>query len=161
MPAGPVIVDNTPLVALWSLRRLDLLQSLFSEILIPQAVHEEFLARAPEERGLALSTSPWIRVEKLDEPRRALAFAGLDRGEAEVIALAEQRDARLVIVDDKKARRYVKRLGFPLTGTLGILVLAKERELIGSVTEEIARLQEAGLHLGSAVVEKTKELAGE
>jgi predicted nucleic acid-binding protein len=66
-----------------------------------------------------------------------------------------------VIVDDKRARRYAKRLGFPLTGTLGVLLLGKERNLVGSVSEEISRLQESGLHLGAALVEKTRELAGE
>lgn len=136
MPDGPVVVDNTPLVAFWALGRLDLIESLFGEILIPQAVYEEFVATAPEVRARALSSAPWIRVQTLDEPRRALAYAGLDRGEAEVIALAEQRDARLVIVDDKRARHYARRLGFPLTGTLGVLLLAKEGVLIGSVTRE-------------------------
>jgi predicted nucleic acid-binding protein len=52
-------------------------------------------------------------------------------------------------------------LGFPLTGTLGVLLLAKERNLVGSVSGEISRLQESGLHLGTAHVERTKELAGE
>jgi predicted nucleic acid-binding protein len=52
---------------------------------------------------------------------------GLDRGEAEVLALAEEREARLVVIDERKARRYAQRLGIPLTGTLGLLVAAKER----------------------------------
>jgi hypothetical protein len=161
MPERPVVVDNTPLVAFWTLGRLDLLKSLFGEILIPQAVYEEFVAVARDEREGALANAPWIRVSTLGEPRRALAYTGLDRGEAEVLALAEQHDARLVIADDKRARRYAKRLGFPLTGTLGVLLLAKEGDLIGSVTREISRLQEAGLHLGPELVEKTRELAGE
>lgn len=44
MPAGPVVVNSTPLVAFWSIARLDILQSLFGEILIPPAVREEFLS---------------------------------------------------------------------------------------------------------------------
>jgi len=161
MRDGPVVLNNTPLVALWSLGRLDLLGTLFGEILIPRAVYDEFVATAPDERERSLSGAPWIRVEALVEPRRALAYTGLDRGEAEVIALAEERGARLVVADDKRARRYVERLGFPLTGTVGVLLLAKQTGLIASVTAEVARLQEAGLHLGPAVVAKAKELAGE
>lgn len=51
MPAGPVIANNTPLVALWAIGRLDLLRSLFGEILIPEAVREEFLAVERRRRG--------------------------------------------------------------------------------------------------------------
>ena len=44
MPDRPVVLNNTPLVALWAIGRLDLLRDLFREVLIPQAVEEEFLA---------------------------------------------------------------------------------------------------------------------
>jgi predicted nucleic acid-binding protein len=33
MPDGPVIANNTPLVALWVLGRLDLLRGLYDEVL--------------------------------------------------------------------------------------------------------------------------------
>ncbi len=42
MPDGPVVANNTPLAALWAIGRLDLLESLFGEILIP---HEASLER--------------------------------------------------------------------------------------------------------------------
>jgi predicted nucleic acid-binding protein len=38
MPDKPVIANNTPLVALWVLGRLDLLRDLYSEVWIPQAI---------------------------------------------------------------------------------------------------------------------------
>jgi predicted nucleic acid-binding protein len=56
-----------------------------------------------------------------------LAYTGLDEGEASVLALAEELDASLVIVDERKGRRYAKRLGLAVTGTMGILLLAKEQ----------------------------------
>lgn len=34
--AGPVILNNTPLVALWSIDHLTLLRDLYGEVLIPQ-----------------------------------------------------------------------------------------------------------------------------
>lgn len=33
MPDGPVVLNNTPLVALWAIGRLDLLRDLFGEVL--------------------------------------------------------------------------------------------------------------------------------
>ena len=102
-----------------------------------------------------------MRSVPLAQPRRALAFIGLDQGEAEVLTLAEEREARLVVIDERRGRRFAQRLGIPLTGTLGILLLAKGGGLIESVAVLIFRLQEAGLFLSSDLVRRTLELAGE
>jgi predicted nucleic acid-binding protein len=161
MPAGPVVLNNTPLVALTLLGRLELLRDLFDEVLIPQAVHDEFLAVERTLRQDALEAAPWILSVKLEDPRRALPYSGLDQGEAEVLALAEERQARLLVIDERRARRYAERMGFTLTGTLGLLLLAKRKGLIRSFSEEVLRLQEAGLYLSPALVAKARDIAGE
>jgi predicted nucleic acid-binding protein len=157
----PVILNNTPLVALWSLDQLALLRELFTEVLIPPAVHEEFLAIERPARQVALTDAPWIKITPLTNPRLALAYAGLDKGEAEVLTLANELSARLVIMDERKGRRYVRRLGFPLTGTLGILLTAKQNGLIPSLSPLIERLLEEGLFLAPELVEKALSLAQE
>jgi uncharacterized protein len=161
MPDKPVVLNNTPLVALWTLGRLDLLRDLFQEVLVPKAVEDEFLATDEFARREALANAPWVKIVVLSYPRRAQAYAGLDRGEAEVLALAEELDARLVVMDERKGRRYVERMGLPLAGTLGILLLAKEAGLIDSVSEWTSKLQEAGLFLSTDLVRKVLEIAGE
>lgn len=161
MPDGPVILNNTPLVALSVLGRLDLPRPLFGQVLIPQAVLDEFLAVEAESRRKALAAAPWIRPVPLNEPRRALAYAGLDLGEAEVLALGEEHSARLLVIDERKARRYAERMGFSVTGTVGLLLLAKEKGLIASFTDELTRLQQAGLYLSPPLVAKAREIAGE
>jgi len=161
MPDRPVVLNNTPLVAFWALGRLDILRDLFQEVLIPQAVENEFLATDGSARQQALANAPWVRSIALSYPRRARAYAGLDRGEAEVLALAEERDARLVVMDERKGRRYAERMGLPLTGTLGVLLLAKEAGLVERVSEWISKLQEAGLFLAPDLVRKILEIAGE
>jgi predicted nucleic acid-binding protein len=117
-PAGPVIVNSTPLIALWSVMRLELLRDLFGEVLIPQAVHDEFLAVEPAAWAQALTHATWIKPAFLAFPNRALEFNGLDRGEAEVLALADERQASVVVIDERRARRYATRLGIPVTGTI-------------------------------------------
>ena len=161
MPDRPIVLNNTPLVAFWTLGRLDLLRDLFQEVLIPRAVEEEFLATDGHARREALANAPWIRSIALTQPRRARAYAGLDRGEAEVLALAEERDARLVVIDERKGRRYAERVGLPLTGTLGVLLLAKEAGLIERVSDWTSKLQEAGLFLSPDLIRKILEVAGE
>lgn len=161
MPDGPVVLNNTPLVALTVLGRLDLLRDLFGEVLIPESVQDEFLAVDVALRREALANSPWIRIVPLSDPRRALPYSGLDQGEAEVLALAEERSAGLLVIDEKKARRYAARMKLSLTGTLGLLLLAREQGLIESVTSEIETLQKAGLYLDPSLIARARELAGE
>jgi uncharacterized protein len=161
MPNGPVILNNTPLVALWILGRLDLLRDLYQEVLIPSAVEEEFFATEGQVRRKALSEAPWIRTVELSHPRRALAYAGLDQGEAAVLALAEERDARLVVLDERKARRYAERMGLSLTGTLGILIAAKRAGLLGSISDCVSQLLGAGLFLSPELVRRALEVSGE
>lgn len=161
MPAGPVIVNNTPLSALWSIGHLELLRDLYGEILIPQAVYEEFLAKETTKRQTFLRNAAWIKSTALTNPRQALVYVGLDRGEAEVLALADELSARLIVIDERRGRRYAKRLGLPLTGTLGILLAAKDKGLIPSVTPLIDELLEKGLYLSPEIVSKSLEIAGE
>jgi predicted nucleic acid-binding protein len=161
MHEPPVIVNNTPLVALWTLGQLALLRDLYGTAWIPQAVEIEFLATERSARQQALSQATWIQTIKLQDMRHALAYVGLGPGEAEVLALAIEQEARLVIIDERKARRYAQRFGLPLTGTLGVLLLAKERGLIPIVGPLITQLQTAGLYLDPALISKVLTLAQE
>jgi predicted nucleic acid-binding protein len=72
MPAAPVILNNTPLVAFWVLGRFDLLRDLYGEVMIPPAVHAEFLATEREDREAALVDAPWIKTVPVAHPQRAL-----------------------------------------------------------------------------------------
>ncbi|HSH02067.1 MAG TPA: DUF3368 domain-containing protein [Anaerolineae bacterium] len=162
MPSNnPVISNNTPLVALSVLNQLDLLAKLFGTILIPPAVYEEFTATESIARQIAFENAPWLQITQLDSPQHALAFAGLDKGEAEVLALAQEKQARLVIIDERRGRRYAQRLRLSLTGTLGVLLLAKERNLLPFIEPSIAKLQQEGLYLSPALVAQVLNLAGE
>ena len=59
-----VVSDTTPLIGLASIQRFDLLQKLFGEVYIPQAVYDEAVV-AGHEAGYAkreVSTAAWIKV---------------------------------------------------------------------------------------------------
>lgn len=165
MPAEddwPVIVNATPIITLSLIERLDLFRDLFSEVLIPEAVHTEVLAGGPGRPGAQqLAQSPWIRTVALAEPRIADLLTDLDRGEAEVLALALERKAGLVVLDERLARAHAKHLGLRITGSLGILVRAKEAGLIAQLAPLIRPLKEGGIRLGSALIAKALTLAGE
>jgi hypothetical protein len=97
----------------------------------------------------------------LADPRRADLLVDLDRGEAEAIALALELDADLLIVDERLARRYAQHLDLQITGTLGILLKAKERGLVTEIRPLIHLLRSNRIRLSEDVVQRALELAGE
>ena len=161
MQKKPFIANNTPLVALWELNSLFLLRELFTEVWIPQAVEDEFIATEPIARRVALNNAPYIKTVPLNQTQRALAYTGLHHGEASVLALAEEHDARLVIIDERKARRYAQRIGLPLTGTIGVLLLAKQEGLINAIKPLLTTLHDNGLYLSVSLIDKALQLADE
>ncbi len=164
MPRRPqrVVVNATPIIALALIGKLDLLQQLYGEAMMPSAVQAEVFAGGPMGIGSTeLHAATWLRATALQDPRRADLLADLDRGEAEVIALAQELDADLVIIDERLARRHAKRLGLTLTGTLGVLLKAKHLGLVPSVAPLIEQLRQAGIRLSDAVVAEALKLAGE
>jgi predicted nucleic acid-binding protein len=161
MPVAPVVANNTPLVALWILGRLDLLREMYGEVLIPPAIQDEFVATESAMRLAALQDAPWIKVVPLANPQRSRVYVGLDEGEAAVLTLAEECSARLVIMDELRGRRYAQRLGLPLTGTLGLLLLGKEKGLISELAPLLVELQNAGLYFASDLIARVLALANE
>lgn len=159
---GPVVADSTPLIALALVGRLDLLQLLYHEVIIPLAVREEVLDEGRRRTGaIELENAEWIRMVPLRDARRAALLSDLDRGEAEVLALAQELDARLVIVDERLGRRHARRLGLTLTGTLGVLLRSKAAGVLPAVRPLVERIRADGIFLGDALVARAFEIAGE
>ena len=104
---------------------------------------------------------PGCALSRCRIPDRADLLADLDRGEAEVIALAQELSADLVIIDERLARRHARRLGLTLTGTLGVLLKAKQLGYVKSVAPLIDRLRQDGIHLSDVVVAEVLALADE
>jgi predicted nucleic acid-binding protein len=60
-----------------------------------------------------------------------------------------------------KARKEVKRLGFKLTGTLGVLFNAKQKGLISALKPYIDKLQEVDFRISPLIVNKLLALSNE
>ncbi|MEM6454324.1 MAG: DUF3368 domain-containing protein [Acidobacteriota bacterium] len=166
MPEGDagrtVVVNATPMIALSIIDQLVLLQQLYGRVLIPEAVEREVLAGGSRRPGAAqLSSAPWVDVARLADPVRANLLSDLDRGEAEVIALAQERYADLVVMDERLGRRHAQRLGLPLTGTLGLLVKAKQQNLVPAIAPLIGAMRNAGIYISDGLVRKALRMSRE
>lgn len=160
MPA--VICDTSPLQYLHQAELLRLLPALFGVVVVPPAVVSEL--NEGKRRGVHLpesSTLPWVTVRSVRDPMLVPPHTNLGDGEKEVIALGRESEDPLLVLDDRGARRYAASIGLAVTGTLGILVLAKERHLIDSIRPVLSRLQALGFRLGVNTRAATLRLAGE
>ena len=161
MTEKPVISNTSPLIGLSGINLLSLYRDIYTEVWIPREVENEFLAINTDLHRSILTNSPWIKTVDLENPNISLEYSGLDAGEAEVIALAKEHDARLVIIDDQLARQEALNVGLQVKGIVGVLLEAKEVELIDTVKPLLFALQENGIYLGNALIEHALRVAGE
>lgn len=161
MPKKPVICNTSPLIGLWGLDRLSLLRDLYIDVWIPRKVETEFLAINESVYREVLDNAPWIKIVDLTHSQDATVYRNLDAGEAEVFALANEHDARLVIIDEQAARREAKRIGVPFKGVVGVLLEAKEEGLIDEIKPFLIALQKNGIYLGESVIADALEKADE
>jgi len=157
------VTDTGPLIFLAKLGRLDLLHCGADEVYAPWAVLNEVRAK-PDEASEAIEEAmrSWLSVQEVGDQRMvSILLASLDRGEAEVLVLAKELDADRVVMDDLDARRFARRAGFDLVGTLGLLLAARLRGEIPSVQQEIEQLRTLGFRVASPLVEAILREAGE
>jgi hypothetical protein len=160
-----IVVSNTsPLTNLAAIGQFGLLQRLYGEIIISEAVWAELNAYGKAWPGrMEVETSPWIHRKPIQE--RALVTAlrrDLDAGEAESIALALDLRADLLLLDEMEGRHAAQRLGLRVLGVVGVLLQAKSRGEIERVKPYLNALrQTAGFYLSDAVLQAAVEQAGE
>jgi len=152
---GLLVVSNSSvIIALAKICRLDLLEKLFKKVIVPEAVWKEVTVEGKPGREKILRAG-FIHVKKTGN-KRLVAFLEefVDSGEAEAIVLALERNADLLLVDDRDARNLAKKLGLQVMGTLGVIALAKYRGLIPRVKPIIDKLIESGFWISRRVLEE-------
>lgn len=149
-----VICNSTPLISLSSIEHLHLLHELFGEITIPEKVFSEVVVAGSEKYGSSdVKECTWIKVAKTsDTILKSYLMQTLDEGEAEVIVLADELKADLVIIDERLARNYVEKAGIKLIGTLGILAKSKLEGYISCIRDLIQEMLSKGIWFNKALV---------
>jgi uncharacterized protein len=159
----PDVISNTsPLQYLYQAGVLALLPSLFGPICIPEAVAAELAAGEQQRVPLPIAADlPWLRVRAVRDRTLLPLVTHLGDGEKEVLALGLEQPTSLLLLDDRDARRQARVLALEITGTLGILLLAKERGFLDAVRPVLDRLQLLRFRLDARTRQSVLELAGE
>ena len=114
-----------------------------------------------DESVSGLTNAEWAKKVKVSGISPGVAAWDLGIGESAVLTFAAEHSRFRAMVDDKAARRCAKTLGIKTLGTGGMLVLAKRRGLIESVSNELDNLRTAGLWMSDELVDLFLEEAGE
>lgn len=157
-----VICDVSPVQYLHQAGLLDILPLRYGAITIPAAVADEL--REGRLRGVdlpAFESLDWMRIRQPAGRLLLPIITDLGAGEREVLALGTETPDSLVILDDALARRYARLLNLTLTGTLGVVLKAKETGLLPAVAPVLDRLQKLRFRMDPETRLAVLRLAGE
>lgn len=158
-----VIVNTTPLLSLGNIEKLNILRQMYGKIIIPKSVYEEVMEKQDTASQVLTAAMDWIEVKSIENRADyAMYRSRLHSGEIEVMILAQQVPrADLVILDDMAARKTANYLGIPLTGTIGVLIKAKQRGIITAVMPILEELEANGFFISNKVKQMIITKTGE
>jgi len=152
-----IIGDSSALVALAVVNQLELLEKLYDNLYIPEAVFNE-VTQIGKPQSDKLRQFLQSRVKRVD---LTLTQLGLGLGELEAITLYKELDADVLLIDDNRAKKYASLNGVKVIGSLGILIKAKEEGHIEKVKPLLDEIQKSEVYISMKLIEKVLEICGE
>jgi predicted nucleic acid-binding protein len=112
---------------------------------------------------MEVSSATWLTVVATSQSDvvDALLAGGLHRGESEAIAIAIERQADRLLIDERQGRIAAESMGVAIIGSVGILIAAKTRGDINAVAPMLDALRASGLWLSDVLVARVLLAVGE
>ena len=156
----PIIIsDTSPLHYLVLIGEAEILPALYGQVLVPLAVIEELRREGTPHAVRTWASRPpsWLEIVPHGSVvSNRLGLELLGEGEREAIVLALERRADLLVMDDREGVEEARRLGLTVTGTLGVLERAGERNLL-DLPAVIKRLQSTNFRASPEVMRAALE----
>lgn len=141
---------------------LDLLQLLSQEIVVPAAVAIEIQQYGVRDvTSQAIAQTDWLVVVETPPVPELIQSWDLGPGESAVLTWGYVHPNTEVIVDDLAACRCAVALGIPVRGTLGLVLIAKQRGTIPAARPLLEQLRDSGMYLSDRVMNQALALVGE
>lgn len=157
-----VICNTSPIQYLYQSGHLSLLKDIYQKIVIPEAVLKEIEDGRRLNFSLPdLQTISWIEIRAIKAHRMLSLITSLGQGEREVLSLGVESPDSVLILDDLLARRYANYLKLRFTGTLGILLKAKQLGLIPAIKPKLKRFEELKFRIDKKTYWRVLDIAGE
>ena len=152
-----IIGDSSALVALATMDRLDLLEKIFGKLYVPQAVYDE-VSISYKAQSIKLKEFLANRVEVVNLD---ISKMGLGQGELEGIALYKNKEADFLLIDDRRAKNFAKLNGINVIGSLGVMILAKDKGLIEFIRDDLEKLLDSDLFISQSLIDRVLFEVGE
>jgi predicted nucleic acid-binding protein len=147
-----VIADTSCFILLDKIDELGILQKVFGTVSTTEDIAAEFRKNLPD----------WVHVKSVTNKKyQALLQLEVDSGEASAIALAIELDRALLILDDNKARKLATKLNLIYTGTLGIILKAKQAGIIPQIRPILEKVQRTNFRFSEKNYREILSLANE
>jgi len=152
-----VVSNTTPLIAFIKKNELELLKTIFTDILIPQSVYDEISKDVPKytrEKDMLIKEieKGWLKIQNTKASK--LVNLNLGRGETDAINLCFDIEAPLLLIDEKKGRSIAQSYNIDVLGTLGVLALANKRNLKNKqeINNNLSLLIKKKVYLSSDII---------
>jgi predicted nucleic acid-binding protein len=162
--SNPVVVcDASALINLALINQLYLLEAMFGSVCIPPGVYDEVVTRGAGKVGAAgVQTSSFIQVVQLRDPNQVASYTGpLSHADAEVLLLAQEQHAELVITSDRRMRRRARQEGRTVITTCALLIEAKRGGFVQAVKRLLDEMRSKGMLIHDGTYQETLRQARE
>ena len=133
-----------------------------SRIMVPDAVLQEIaVGDGGHETMARIKEDPCFSVVAHVPISPVVAAWDLGAGETQVLSQALQHPEIIAVLDDKAARECARSLGFKVLGTLGILLIAKQRGWIPAARPVVEQLLVQGMFLSPGLIAAALAEVGE
>ena len=162
-----VVSDTFPITNLAAIGHLELLKSLYGQILLPTEVYGEMVGIGKTVPGTqAIQSFAWIQTQSVMNQWRIQTLQtgreNIDLGEASAIVLALEANADLLLIDERRGRTVALKYGLNVMGLLGILIQAKALNRIPYVKPLVDQLiEQANFRVNAKLYAKVLEVANE
>lgn len=163
-----IVCDAGPIIGLAKINCIALLEKLFKEVVIPEIVLKECLAKPELQDAVLIQNAVDQRLLKIQKVTDSSSYIKnfpelglLGKGEKEAIILAKEHKATLLI-DELLGRKIAEKLYIKIVGTMGILLIGCKEGLIANIKDlkdYLNQLSTKGYHLSNKIKEETLNIA--
>lgn len=159
-----IVSDTSAISNLFTINQIAILKSLYAHIIIPAAVYDELLrSKLHDFKTFVQQNNSWIEIKNVSDKNNVMQLRNtLDAGESEAIVLAKEIKADLLIIDENMGRKAAAVAGIKTIGLLGILLLAKKKNLIAELKPVLDLLiTKSGFRVKDDLYKRVLKEAGE
>lgn len=147
-----IISDTSCFIILSRIGEFNILFEVYGNIVTTKEIALEFGEKLPE----------WVEVKDVkDKYSQKLLEMQIDKGESSAIALALETAECTLILDDYKARRIAEQLSLSYTGTIGVIIKAKQMGIISSIKPILYKIKRTDFRLSSDIEYQALQAANE